>query len=548
MQNRELKEFLDRFPEAFKITVNGADFSIKGDFALNGAELGGVINLVSSNTAAGETGVPIKMHPADKKMSAKFKDLRGDMLSDIKIGMSRTDFMEKYGASNNTFIRYRAKACAAAPSKTAVKERGKYNAGIKPESGHILEVKRNREDIIADIAAGAPKEKVMQKYGIGIATYNRRRREAESRTGLSGNETTEAGQSDHACGNLVNDVKRIFTEEKRKSIAKELLSVSDRTEKDAIEIADKYGINYKTVYLWAKKYASVIGMPYIKNSGGSGFKKRIHDQATRKEKIIAAVNSGKSKDEAESEIGHISNRSWYRYIRESKIAKGEFVTKSNRRAVRLNRNEIMGDINASMLDKEILKKWGISRETLRRHKIRIYGKSSGNTGGQIVAGGAVPETFGDGYIEKAVKEHAALKSFAAETGTKTKIAKNYRKSAGSSEDLDDGCRAGHIRFIRNNKEKIIADLVNGMSKKGCLSKYRISERLYDDLKSIAVAKCSDEPEKSLPPLVISKSRLERSKSIIDELNRAENKVYEETGDYNFMLVKKNSNQGNSRNT
>ena len=57
MQNRELKEFLDRFPEAFKITVNGADFSIKGDFALNGAELGGVINLVSSNTAAGETGV-----------------------------------------------------------------------------------------------------------------------------------------------------------------------------------------------------------------------------------------------------------------------------------------------------------------------------------------------------------------------------------------------------------------------------------------------------------------------------------------------------------
>ena len=533
MQNRELKEFLGRFPEAFKITVNGADFSIKGDFALNGAELGGVINLVSSNTAAGETGVPIKMHPADKKTSAKFKDLRGDMLSDIKTGMSRADFMEKYGASNNTFIRYRAKACAAAPSKTAVKERVKYNAGRKPEGGHISEVKRNREDIIADIAAGAPKEKVMQKYGIGIATYNRRRREAESGTGLSGNETPEAGPSDHACGNLVNDVKRIFTEEKRKSIAKELLSVSDRTEKDAIEIADKYGINYKTVYLWAKKYASVIGMPYIKNSGGSGFKKRIHDQATRKEKIIAAVNSGKSKDEAESEIGHISNRSWYRYIRESKIAKGESVTKSNRRAVRLNRNEIMGDISAGMPDKEILKKWGISRETLRRHKIRIYGKSSGNTGGQIVAGGAVPETFGDGYIEKAVKEHAALKSF--------------RKSVGSSEDLDDGCRAGHIRFIRNNKEKIIADLVNGMSKKGCLSKWRISERLYDDLKSIAVAKCSDEPEKSLPPLVISKSRLERSKSIIDELNRAENKVYEETGDYNFMLVKKNSNQGNSRN-
>ena len=320
MLNKNLKEFLDRFPEIFKVTVNGADFRIKGDFYLDGAELGGVINLVSADAAAAEENIPMKASKislAGKKMPMKFKNLRDDMLSDIRTGMPRSDFMKKYGASYNTFIRYRAKACGF--SNKTVNEKKKHDTGKEGIDGHKSEVKRNRANIKADIMAGLPKEKVIQKYGIGIATYNRRKREAESVTkGIPGNNSSEVGQSDHT---------------------------------------------------------------------------------------------------------------------------------------------------------------------------------------------------------------------AAET---------VRKKDGS-------CAGRHMRFVIGNKEKIINDLANGMSKKECMLKWKISERLYGDLKSIAVARSAEEPERTAPLLAVSKSRLERSRSIIEELNRAEDRVYRETGDYNFMLVKKNSNQASSPN-
>ena len=534
MQNRELKEFLGRFPETFKITVNGTDFGIKGDFSLDGAELGGVINLVSADAAAAKEDIGIKTSSPGKKMPSKFKNLRDGMLSDIMTGMPRQDFMKKYGASYNTFIRYRAKACGYR-NKTAADEKEKHNAKKERIDGHKSEVKRNRENIKNDILAGMPKEKVIEKYGIGIATYNRSRREAESGTkGIPANNSSEAGPSGHAGANGSDLVKRIFTEEERKSIAKEFLSLADRSEKDVIGIAGKYGIKYKTVYYWAKKYADALNMPYVRNSGGQGFKKRMREQTERKEKIIAAVNAGKSREEAESEIGSISKRSWYRYVREAKIAKGEAVTESNRRPVRLNRDKIMADIKSGMPDKEIINKWRISRTTLKRHKFRVYGKSSGNDEGRITPCAAVPEIFGDGSIEKiekAMKDHAGLKSFSAETGT---------GKGGSSAGR-------HMRSVIKNRERIISELVNGMPKKECMFKWKISERLYNDLKSIAVARSAEEPERTAPLLTVSKARLERSRSIIEELNRAEDRVYKETGDYNFMLVKKNSNQTSSRN-
>ena len=537
MLNLQLKEFLGRFPETFKITVNGVDFTINGGFSLDGAELGGVINLVSADASAAEEDISIKTSrtsSAVKKTPVKFKNLREGMLSDIKTGISMSDFMKKYGASHNTFIRYRAKACGA-QNKTAADEKEKHNAKKERIDGHKSEVKRNRENIKNDILAGMPKEKVIQKYGIGIATYNRRRREIESGTkGLSENNPSETGPSDPAGGNGADSAKRIFTEEERKSIAKEFLSLTDRSEKDVIEIAGKYGVKYRTVYFWAKKYAAALDVPYVRNRGGQGFKKRMSEQTDRKEKIIAAVNAGKSKEEAESEIGRISKRSWYRYLREAKITKGEAVMESNRRPVRLNREKIMADIKSGMPDKEIINKWRISRTTLKRHKFRVYGKSSGNGGGIITADGAIPKIFGDGYIgkvEKAMEDHAGLKSISAEIGT---------GKGGSSAGR-------YIRSVIKNRERIISELVNGMPKKECMFKWKISERLYDDLKSIAVARSAEEPERTSPLLAVSKTRLERSRSIIEELNRAEDRVYKETGDYNFMLVKKKSNQTSSRN-
>ncbi|MHB1696546.1 MAG: hypothetical protein ACYCSQ_00340 [bacterium] len=220
--------------------------------------------------------------------------------------------------------------------------------------------------------------------------------------------------------------KKVFTVEEKKRIAKEFISLPDRTEEDVKKIAGKYGIKYKTVYVWAKKYAGEPGFSYKKNSGGQGFKNRIAEQVGRKAKIVAGITAGKSREEIEAETGHIGWRSWYRYIREFKT--GEELASSmgvHFLEVRRNRRNIVEDIKAGMPKKEVMKKYGIGRNCFIRRK------------------------------KEAKKE--------MEWGS-------YLRFIGSDE----------------GKAKIVMDLINGISKEDCLAKWKISEWLYDELYALAV--------------------------------------------------------------
>lgn len=849
MENKELKEFLNQFPENFKITVNGADFTVEGNFSMDGSMLGGVINLVAAGAIpkkknmiepdandsrqSGNSGGTIR---DKKKTVAKFKNLHGAMFNDIASGISKSDFIKKYGACGNTFYRYKKKAAVVGGENETPETAVSENAGKKDKSvfkkKYTLCSPEEREKIKDEIKNGASFKEINKKYGISFNTFNRRKRESENSVkipergeisekikesviadvklhlttpqilkkyrinlktlsdikkkaestdepgvidppeslmvgDIEGDDETvrriileehlrffgpeimaaiKSGASKEYCfdkwlvpyyiydvckqriaeqknaasdtegikdvllklrkrilsdsiddilkngvndetecpadkktgtireidraleklddgtygkcdgcgmpikpeslqiipysmlcsrclnekventtkGEIkINEPKKIFTEEERKNIAKEALLIQDRTESDMQRIADKYGAKYKNVYKWAKQYASELGIPYKKNNG---FKKRIAEQKEYKEKIVSAIKAGKTREEIESETGPIFWRSWYRYVRDAKIAKGESVSVSNRRYVQENREKIMSDIKAGLPDNEIMEKYRIARETLRRHKIRVYGK---NYGAAEPAASGVPECFGKGYIEKvekAMQDHVAEKQKNLENLLKEEIkaglgyeeifnkykdsiflteaaferlsveavpGKNYKKRGRNAEERRErrenmfaDIKAGmpidkfrnkygvskltfsryegmvaleqsasseglggkpesageHMRFVSNHKDKIIEELVKGMSKKECLAKYKISLRLYEDLSSIADARRCKEDEKSLPPIVISKSRLERSRSIIEELNLAEDRVFRETGSYDFTQAKNSSNQ------
>lgn len=253
--------------------------------------------------------------------------------------------------------------------------------------------------------------------------------------------------------------KKVFTVEERKRAAKKMLSIQDRTEGDVIRLAEEYGIKYKTVYFWAKKYASVLDLPYVKNSGGQGFKKRIAEQVGHKAKIVAGITAGKSREEIEAETGPIGWRSWYRYLMESKTrdelanSMGVHMQKAKR-----NRRDIVEDIKAGASKKEVMKKYSIGKTCYCRRK-------------------------------KEAKKELEWSSY--------------------------------LRFIGSDdrRAKIVIDLIDGMSKKECLSKWKIDEGLYDDLHALAVVNISKKPKKSKLSLAVSKARFERSMSIVEELNQ-----------------------------
>ena len=236
MLNSKLQEYLKSFPSDFEILVDGnIDFAMQVSYFIKGGTVSGRILIVDGKLDASGQGKDIEsaenktcvqsgrkqdtslttepdftfLETATRNQKGDFYRKYADIMDvDLKT-LTKKSFMAKWRCESNTYYR------------------------CKERIGRFLSEK-NKLDNSKSNQVGTTNNAVKQHLG---------KEPAKKPSG-----------------------RNSYSTEEKINIVKEVLSIPNRTHKDVIRIAGKYGLHKRSLYGYMNKYAEETGLSYIRNN------------------------------------------------------------------------------------------------------------------------------------------------------------------------------------------------------------------------------------------------------------------------------------------
>ncbi len=175
MTNQEFQDILASLPAGFNVIINGTPFfDVIGSFETREGAIKGTIHITDTFAAKfNKTTTPVigKTEKSGTGLLKKFHTAES-MIDSIRSGMSQDDFMEKFKVSKRTFYYYK-KLHSPEKSIKPKKAAKKHSERLSDLYRHKAEVRKNRNKIMSEAAAGVGFEALREKYGISKITYGR---------------------------------------------------------------------------------------------------------------------------------------------------------------------------------------------------------------------------------------------------------------------------------------------------------------------------------------------------------------------------------------
>lgn len=279
MLNSKLQEYLKSFPADFEILVDGhTDFAMQVSYFIKGGTVSGRILI-----ADGKSDVSgCELQDSDKELQKKNNIESAGNKTCVESGQNRD--MSLTAESDFTFL-----------ENATRKQKGNFYRQYADVMDVDLKTLTKKSFMAKWHCESNTYYRCKERIGKFLSEKNKIDNSKSNQAETTANAAKQYSDNDKEPAKKSNGRNNYSTKEKI-NIVKEVLSIPNRTHKDVIRIAEKYGLHKRSLYGYMSQYAKETGLSYIRN-GFRHFKKNVNQD---KKSTLASDKKGETKTDSEN--------------------------------------------------------------------------------------------------------------------------------------------------------------------------------------------------------------------------------------------------------